>query len=214
MDWFWCAMNATGKWLYDWQTMVAAIIALIAALWTIGVMRRQMKDESDRHNDAMRRKRLAARAQMPDALSELGAYVRGSASRLTGRTETLPPEPTSSIAALKEVIEFIDDKAAERTFELVSWYQVLRARTNHGIPTPGTAAFPDRMYDTALLQTYINSLFDYARNEADDVDTAKPSREDMIEGLKNAFTLVHMVQHEGLYEGVKATIVHRHAAAV
>ena len=202
----WPVLCAIYDWVFAWQTLVGAIIALIAAVLTIGVMRKQMMHETTRHNDAQSRKRLAARAQMPDSLSELGAYVRGCAARLMEREEALPPKPTDAISSLKEVIEFIDDDAAKRTFELVSWYQVFSARMSHDIPTPDNAAFPDRQCDAALLQAYINSLFEYARNEGDEVDTSEPSREEMVAALKNAFTLAHMMQHEDQYAGVKKII--------
>ena len=151
---------------------------------------------------------------MPDALSELGAYVRGCAARLVGMVDALPAEPTAAITVLKEIIEFIDDAAAERTFELVSWYQVYKARMSQDIPAPDKVEFADRQWDTALMQAYVNSLFDYARNEADDVDRSKPSREEMIDALKNAFTLVHMMQHEEHYVQVKKTIERRHKPRV
>lgn len=193
-----------------WQTLVGALVALIAALWTIRVMRDQMRADTDRHHDALRRKRLAARAMMPDALSALGAYVRGCAAYLIGNTDALPAEPTASITALKEVIEFIDDKAAERTFELVSWYQVFKARMSADLPSSERAEFADRQWDAALFCAYVNSLFDYARNEADDVDTSPPSRDEMMDALKNAFTLVYMTQHEEQFVRVVQIIERRH----
>lgn len=198
------------EWAFAWQTLIGALVALIAALWTISVMRDQMQAETDRHHDAQRRKRLAARAQMPDALSELGGYLRGCGAYLTNEADNLPVEPTAAISALKEVIEFIDDGAAERTFELVSWYQVFRARMSHGIPAPEKAEFADRQWDATLLQAYVNSLFDYARNEADDVDTSKPSREEMIDALKNVFRLVYMMQREEHFIQVNKIIERRH----
>ena len=199
MDTFLSILCSIYEWIFDWQTLVGALLALGAAWWTIRVMRRQMKAEADRHDDAMRRKGMAARAQMPDALSELGAYVRGCAERLTGRAEALPAEPTAAITALKQVIEFINDGAAERSFELVSWYQVFRARMSHDIPHPERAEFADRLYDVALMQAYVNSLYEYARNEEKNVDASDPSREEMENALKNAFNLIHMMQHEELY---------------
>ncbi|WP_426122837.1 hypothetical protein [Pararhizobium sp. PWRC1-1] len=45
------------------------------------------------------------------------------------------------------------------------------------------------LYDAALLQAYVNGLFDYARNEAQTTPAAKPSYEEMASGLKSAVTL-------------------------
>ena len=197
-------------WLYHWQTVVGAVIALVAARLTIGAMRQQMNQEADRHRDAQRRKQMAARAKMPDALSDLTAYVRGCGARLVGAAQVLPEEPVLAIITLKEGVEFIEDSAAKRTFELVSWYQVFRARMVQDVPSPGQAGFLERIYDAALLQAHINSLFDYARNKADKVDASKLSREEIENGLKNAFTLTHMIRYEELYEGVKEIIYRRH----
>lgn len=197
-------------WLYGWQTLVGALVALLAALLTIKVMRRQMRADADRHSDSLRRKQMAARAQMPDALSELSAYARGCGAWLVGGAPELPEEPSSAVAELKEVIEFIEDSAAERTFQLVSWYQVFRARSMPDVPAPQSAQFRDRMYDTVLLQAYINSLFDYARNEADKVDTSMPSSEGMHNALTNAFTLDHVVRHSEMYDGVREVIERLH----
>lgn len=61
MEWFWTAYD----WVYDWQTLVSALLALIAALATIAVMQVQIKAEAKRHREALKRKAMAARAQMP-----------------------------------------------------------------------------------------------------------------------------------------------------
>lgn len=75
-------LSAAYEWVYRWQTLVGAILALIVAVVTIFVMHGQRRDETDRHREAQRRKKLAARAQMPDALSELSAYVVAYAVRV------------------------------------------------------------------------------------------------------------------------------------
>lgn len=207
---FWRFICAVYAWVDHWQTLVGAIIALVAALLTIAIMRRQIKQDADRHRDAQRRKCMAARAQMPDALSELSIYVRGCASWLVGNSQTLPTEPIAGITALKGVIEFVDDSAANRTFQVVSWYQVFRARMAGYTPDPERSEFGERIYDTALLQAYVNSLYDYARNEKNDVDSSDPTQEEMLEGLKNAFTLIHFMQERGIYQTAIDTIRRRH----
>lgn len=209
----WTPLLAFGGWLYHWQTLVGAILALLAAWRTIVVMRRQMKAEDDRHKEADKRKRMVARARMPDALSDLLAYVRGCAAYSVRTSTILPEEPVAAVAVLKEVIEHIDDDAAARTFELVSWYQVYRVRMTPDIPHPQTPQFAERMYDTALLHAYANSLYGYARNETNEVDTSEPTVEELVSNLKQAVTPVHYVQHEQVYQSVLTIIERRHEPA-
>jgi hypothetical protein len=61
----------------------------------------------------------------------------------------------------KQVIEFIDDDAAARTFELVSWYLVFRVRNAHDVHNSAHPTFAERPYAAAVLQAYINSLYEY-----------------------------------------------------
>lgn len=60
------------------------------------------------------------------------------------------------------------------------------------------------------MQAYIDSLFDYARNEKDEVDTSKPSRETMHSASRSAFGLRHMMHQGDLYGNVGALIERRH----
>ena len=205
----WCEIYG---FLKDWQTLIGALIALIAAILTIRVMRRQASDENTRHENQLKRKEMAARAQMPDALSEMIAYIRASGEYLTGQSAEPPEQPLSAITTLKQVIEHIDDKAAQRTFELVSWYQVQRVRMMAEAPPQAEPERGERLYDAVLLQAYANSLFDYARNEATTAPTEKPSFEDMITAYKNTFTLIYTVQNEQQFEGMLAAIERRHKA--
>lgn len=117
--------------LKEWQTLIGALIALAAALWTIRIMRNQTNAAEKRHQQQLARKAMAARAQMPDALSEICTYT-GSVSGyvLVGNKQDLPVPPIAAVMTLKQVIEHIEDTAAQRTFELVSWYQIQQARVS------------------------------------------------------------------------------------
>lgn len=202
----WCAVY---RFLKEWQTLVGALLALVAALGTIYIMRRQAADEDHRHRKQMHGKEMAARAQMPDALSEVCAYVREAGRYLTGQTSEQPSPPSSAITTLKQVIEHIDDNAAQRTFELLSWYQVQRTRmladtpSRRDEPTRG-----DRLYDIILLQAYANSLFDYARNEEPTASTDRPTRDEMVTAFRNTFE--YTVRNEQLFERLQALIASRH----
>lgn len=212
MDW-----GIVGKILYDWQTLIGAILALIVAVVTIVVMNGQRRDEIERHkqeterqHDADRRKKMAVRAAMPDALSSLSQYARECGERLTGRADALPDPPVQAMSTLQAAVEFIDDDAAKRTFELVSWYQVVSSRLASGVPRTRNASYGEAIYDLALMQAYVNSLFEYARNETDDVTTNKPNKTEMISGLRNAFDMPFVLSHEELFQGGIDLLHRRH----
>lgn len=113
--------------LSEWQTLFGAVLALVAALWTVLEMRKQTRGNDTRHLNELLRKKMAARAQMPDALSEMSEYVRKSCEYLFSGAAK-PAAPLGATSTLKAVIEHVDTKEAEKTFELICWYQVQHAR--------------------------------------------------------------------------------------
>lgn len=198
------------KTLAEWQTLLGAVLALGAALWTVHEMRKQTRGDETRHQNELLRKKLAARAQMPDALSEMSEYVRASGRYLASGADK-PTAPVGATNTLKTVIEHIDTKEAEKTFELVSWYQVQHARLMAS-KKPKAIEKAEMLYDAALLQTKINRLFDYARNEPEEVLPEKPSQEEMIGSLKNSVTVeVWAMENDNFVQAVEI-IKRRHAA--
>ncbi|WP_051927605.1 hypothetical protein [Ruegeria halocynthiae] len=191
----------------EWQTLVAGLLALGAAFLTIRTMRKQMVNESIRHESQLRRQKKAARAKMPDALSEMSEYARQVGGYLLETQEEPPQPPSASITTLQQVIEYIDDDAADRAFELASLFQVQHARM--------TSSGPKRQhilhkYDIALLQAYTNSLFDYARNEVESVSNEKPSREDMRTATVNVFDRIRINQNRPLFSELQKLIESKH----
>ncbi|MDX0439142.1 hypothetical protein [Sinorhizobium medicae] len=194
--------------LNTWQTLIGSILAVIAAIVTVWEMRRQSRGDETRHQNELARKKMSARARMPDALSEMSAYVRNAAKSLVlGENRPLPP--VAAMTTLKDVIEHIDTKQAERTFELVSWYQVQHSRLI-GSDKPKKIERDEMLYDLALLQTQINRLFDYARNEPEQKRPEKPSSDEMAGSLKNAVTVQVWAMENDDFKGVIEIINRRH----
>lgn len=201
------------QFLKDWQTLVGALLALFAAIWTIQVIRQQAADEKKRVQNQLNRKKMAARAHMPDALSGICAYAEGVGHYLTEQIPGEPEAPTSALADLKLAVEHIDDAAAARTFELLSFYQVQRARLEGARSRGRVFREDDLMYDIVLLQAYVNSLFEYARNEVLDVSTSRPSRSEMQTACRAVFSFVHISRNEHRYAGLNERIERRHGEA-
>lgn len=197
--------------LNTWQTLIGSVLAVIAAVVTIWEMRRQSRGDETRHQNDLARKKMAARSQMPDALSEMTVYVRASAAHLVvGAAKPLPP--IAALNTLKAVIEHIDTREAEKTFELVSWYQVQQARLA-GSDHPNALEVNDMLFDAALLQAHINRLFDYARNTKEDPRPENLTREDLLGGLKNALTLQVWAARHGEFGPVELIINRRYKPA-
>lgn len=200
--------QAVYDFILAWQTLIGSLLALGAALWTVWAMHYQSKSDDTRHQNDLTRKKMAARARMPDALSELSAYVRSAGKSLVAG-ENRPHPPVAALTTLKDVIEHIDTNQAEQTFELVSWYQVQHSRLM-GSDKPKQVERDEMLYDLALLQTQINRLFDYARNEPEQKRPEKPTRQEMAGSLKSAVTLQVWAMRHDDFKGVIEIIDRRH----
>ncbi|WP_442577591.1 hypothetical protein ACSBOB_18645 [Mesorhizobium sp. ASY16-5R] len=205
----WCDIY---RFVLDWQTLLSAILALVAAWATIQAMRQQSDEEKRRHDEQIRRREMAARALMPEALSGMADYARETGQYLTGQITDLPATPADSIAALKSAIEHIDTQAALKTFELVSWYQVQRARNASEILSPSNPNIGERMYDIVLVHAYVNNLFDYARNESPTVEEKPPTRDQMFTAYRNTFSLIYTVRHPEKFVELGEIIQRRHTS--
>lgn len=192
--------------LKEWQTLLSAMLALMAAAFTIRVMRSQMRQDEERHKRADERKKKAIRAQLPDALSAISGILKRESTKILGNDRYGGYPPIEALNTLKQSIEFVDDSAAERIFELVSWYQVWSARVSHY----ESRQSDDILYDTALLMAYVNSVVDYAHNKTNVVQTSKPTQIDMETGLKNAIGLETFVRKKDDLSDLLDRIKERH----
>lgn len=165
-------------WLCNWQTFVAALIAVVAAWFTIRATREQIAQNAEHHRDIIERRCLSIRASMPMALNSLCEFCRESFDYLlTGNT---PPErPTEAIAVFTSGIEFVDLETARSMFELVSFYQVFIARLGGYRYEHGSFEEDERVYDLVKFHAHVLRFFEYARNESSAVIMSDISREEM-----------------------------------
>lgn len=139
-----CAIDT----LKEWQTLVAGLLALIAAIATVWILVCQLrlqKSQLDALQDAareiQRRKLLACRAVLPADLSAIMKHAEecartvGIALRMLRReqdreslaTNTLPDRVVGNLQAL---IEQLNEPDAEKIADLLACYQVQLARLN------------------------------------------------------------------------------------
>ena len=188
---------ANTGWVYDYQTLIAGLLALFIGGGNVYFIRQQVaKDEEhhretikfnkeqldktlqeDRelHKEALQRKAYSIRAQMPDALSELLSYAQGCL-RYIIRTQETPPEPDrENIRIFKESLEYLDSESFEGVRELVTFYQIHNSRLasfyqgQRGWRTQGVLG------DTVRLAFLLNRIFEFARFNTDTIPSGAPT---------------------------------------
>jgi hypothetical protein len=150
------------------------------------------------------RKRLAAPAQMHDALDEIAKYAECCAHFADDRVLKFSAPPAAALETVKQGIEFIDTPAAERVFELFSLYQYGRARL--------TERDYDRtllLYDCARLRFLTHRLFYYARN---DKDEEVSEQAEMLTALSACVGSINFRENSEWYSPTVKLIEERHPA--
>lgn len=169
--------------LKDWQPLFVGILALLAAIGTIGMMQLQIRATERRHLDERFRRGRAARAVLPLALSTIGHFAQECMTFLvrnrlaiqahTPIVDPKPEFPSDIIQPIKESIEFADDGPAATLAKLLREMQVHNARFT------GLLADADRrrlsildvnqaLMDAAKIYALVARHFEYARMESED----------------------------------------------
>lgn len=184
-------------WFYDYQSFIAGIIALVAALLAVFVSWRQLEAakaqlaETKRQADRDRTGKLrAARASLPAALSLICDYAEQVGRGLDRAwpvdatlypddvdplasyqiSLVLPPFPVEALQALERVVELTDsDPVAERIESMLREAQVLGARTRE--LASGNELSVDQLGNYILqagsLYARAESLFEYGRRQSE-----------------------------------------------
>ncbi len=173
--------------LYKWQTLLAAGIALFAARLTVQKISIQIRQVEEHHEDIRNRKFDAARAVMSFTLSQLCEYAETSLRytimankefiEKNDITEEIPPLPDNIILTLRDLIEHADAETTVSLHNLISCIQIHRSRMRFlprsKTPQPGYLVMGDNpqkqfawaLRDTAALHVIASAFFEYARKK-------------------------------------------------
>lgn len=199
-----------------WQTLITGFLALGAAYWTVRPLREQIQLQKLQIESERKSKAWSAKARLPDALSAICHYTVQMAAWLRNPNSITPELPIEGIKEIKDVIEFVEPKTSKRLFDLLNRYQVHRARSRDLFQESGRISevpipfeLQDTYYDLAHLNGLAISVFDYARNEAQEGPENELSSEEMLSSLRSVIGL-HYYGNEDNYRGVLDTIERRH----
>lgn len=197
--------------LYEWQTLVAGLIALIGALITTAVLIQQHSYDKKKHKEEKEKTEFYMRSLIPDALSDLISYSEKCFQYVLDE-KILPEKPNAAIEILKQNIKYSDVRTPENLFKIVSFYQVHNSRIDSYKQNLASNKKENIFYDICLLNHYFNSLFSYARNEKASVKTIFPDEKEMIYSVKSLIGRDRYYNNPAEYEDVFSRLeTHRKA---
>ena len=189
----------------DWQTLIAGVIAIVAALMGGGFVYYQTLESRRQHNALLARRHAAARSVLPLTLSALMENASTIAERLdTLRSSAVggrvprgtapfeyPEADHNLIGPLKDVIETAPESVSDAIATLLSDIQVLEARLRHAAAAPSTRStslvltlnIVDYIINAATIYARCAALFEYARRETDDAPSTFPSEPQLVSAL-------------------------------
>jgi hypothetical protein len=187
------------KFLLDWQTLAAGLLALLGAWLTVRQIRRQIAQVDTAAEALRKRSETAAKAVLPLALSEVSGYASRCMLLLGKLIETpgtkissdcsAPALPQEVISTLQDCVRYANDDIQKKIAVLLGKIQVQRARliyyieTNRGEEAPiGEGA--ERIIDAADVYACNDTIYSYGRDIEGVRERASPEK------LYSAFSLV------------------------
>lgn len=216
--------------LNEWQTLVAGILAFLAAAATVGALWCQIRAEKLKHRDLLQRQLQATRAVLPADLSEICHYSTLCAQAIRGalqhfKEQAAPPSDLTSpvlpervVGNLQRLIEHLNQQDADNVADMLCCYQVQHARFRGAVeewsrpPTKGVTISYSRsniehlLPETVRLYLLAENMFDFSRRKADHVSTLDALNNRDIDRVLNILGFAHGGEGE-LRQRVKDELV-------
>ncbi len=229
--WVWCKnFGCVIGWAMQWQTLITGIIALIASVITVSIIRKQIKQSDKHYKDNIDRKHRAIKSGLCLAINEISSYsedcfrvlceLADHANNFEDESweifiqsfdEPLPTFPTSSFDLLRDAIESSPIEDSKKLAKVISYGQVQKARfedhldnilygRKNRVILIDTTQVQDQMCYAAALYSACDWMFPYVRDERDHIGDFPTS--------PNIGLLISYVAHEK-QELVSNTIFNR-----
>ncbi len=142
----WLGIVAFAQWLYWWQTLAAALVALLAAALAFHNTNRTLRQAAEQETVRLERKHAAQRAVLPIGLAQVLDYAQSSAraldqlaiqcehthlqqlTRNTAPQALIQRRPPETLKALADFIEYSDTLNVVVLEDTVGWMQIHNSR--------------------------------------------------------------------------------------
>lgn len=214
-----------GDWIHvqktwnSWQGLNVGMLAFTSSIIALNISKYSANKQRDREF-------VAAKAFLPEALSELILYfrfcsrllveawprVQGEGNQLKTPLENTPPDtPTDYKEIFSNCIKYAEPDVGDRLAFILMRLQIQKARItgfsemftpdSETIPTLGNAL--NYLYDLALLHALVSKLYPFARG-MDKFDPSMPTYDEIVNAYQN-FDM-HPEDYEGLLEDARRRV--------
>ncbi len=188
----------------EWQTLIAGVLALLAAWATIASMQKNAQSADKRFREQRISAGWAARSRLPDAASTILEFLQRSQVLLLSQEdlEIQNIYPRQELAIVQNAIEFADPQSAQQLHNLAIKMQVYRSRMRDFNGTEGSSNWIDREVETAELYAIASRILDYARGAVDIVNDAPYSSTEILSGLRQSIGFSDYLDQENRFSSV------------
>jgi uncharacterized membrane protein len=195
----WLGIVAFAPWLHEWQTLVAALVALFAAVIAFHNTTRSLRQTAEQETIRRGRKHAARRAVLPVALAQVLDYAQNSArvlnqlaiqcehaplqqlARDTAPQGLIQRRPPETLKALADFIEYADTVNVVVLEDTVAWMQIHNSRVRRLVernrdPTQIVVRreIMDSVVDAAMLYAGASSVMQYSRRQSEQLPQTVP----------------------------------------
>ena len=224
--------SAAIVWLHEWQTLVAGLIAIIAAVIGWKAINGQVQQTERHEQERIARRFDAARATLPLTLGHIVRYTKACESYVQAilladgrkivkhKPQSSPPElPSEGISELRALIESSLLAVRARVSELLADLQIQHARLEGvfiSLTESGQSTIVTRrdiaalMIEAAIVGAQAGNLYQYARrqteNVPDPIDWDKVSNELSFKLMDDECAIVGLELEERKSRGLNPQI--------
>ena len=172
--------------IYNYQALIAGIIAFIGALLTVLQMQQQENDRTYRNS-------ISSRSSLAIAAVKITEYLHESIDYTYKKRDKTPVFPQSELNVISEHIKYTDKKSAEEFHRILSFAQIHHSRLSKQDDSriaKSSYSINQNALDSLILGTCLNDIFYYARNHNRKFHLKKITRERLHKSLKNIVGLL------------------------
>lgn len=200
-----------GWWLvlYDWQTLITGLLAVVAAAVGGGLLAVQIRDQRRQFQEERRQQIKATLIQVPHALTEINSYLVGCYDAWKRKKpDERPGPPAEALKIIMDAAAVVDEDSFKSMQQLIINAQTFESR----VQSPGRQR-PQNVLDTMIVDiaelSYLTTrLFKFGRMDEDtkSIPYMKPTRADLEEVLARDFDLRLLLETDPLLARIERAL--------